>query len=57
MGVLLIVGTEKGAFLVRGDEGRARWRVEGPVFKGWKVTAAAHDARGRYYLEIGRAHV
>ncbi len=52
MGVLLIVGTEKGAFLARADEARARWRVEGPVFKGWKVTAAARDGRGRYYLGV-----
>ena len=52
MGVLLIVGTEKGAFLVRSDEARARWRVEGPVFKGWKVTAASRDPGGRYYLGV-----
>ena len=52
MGVLLIVGSEKGAFLVRADEARVRWRVEGPVFKGWRVTAVARDARGRYYLGV-----
>jgi len=52
MGVFLIVGTEKGAFLVRADDARARWRVEGPVFKGWKVTAAARDPGGRYYLGV-----
>src|SRR3970040_402058 len=50
MGVLLIVGTEKGAFLVRADDARARWRVEGPVFRGWKVTWAPRDPGGRYYL-------
>ena len=52
MGVLLIVGTEKGAFLFRSDEGRARWAIEGPVFKGWKVTTAARDGQGRYFLGV-----
>lgn len=50
--VLLIVGTDKGAFLLRADAGRARWTVEGPLFKGWTVTAAARDARGRYFLGV-----
>ena len=52
MGILLILGTEKGAFLARADEARARWRVEGPIFKGWRVTAAARDGRGRYFLGV-----
>jgi hypothetical protein len=43
--VLLIVGTDKGAFLLRSDAARARWTVEGPLFKGWKVTAVERDAR------------
>lgn len=52
MGVLLVVGTEKGAFLIRSDRARERWSIEGPVFKGWKVTTAMRDARGRYFLGV-----
>lgn len=52
MGVLLVVGTEKGAFLARSDRARERWSIEGPVFKGWKVTTAMRDARGRYFLGV-----
>src|SRR5207244_8395845 len=47
---LLIVGTDKGAFLLRSDTRRAQWTVEGPLFKGWRVTAAARDAQGRTFL-------
>ncbi len=50
MGTLLIVGTQKGAWLLRSDERRAQWQVEGPLFKGWKVTTAARDAKGRTWL-------
>lgn len=32
----LAVGTEKGAYLVDDDKGD--WRVNGPLFPGWKVT-------------------
>lgn len=53
MGTLLIVGTQKGAFLLRSDDRRAQWRVEGPLFKGWKVTAAARDAKGRTWVATG----
>jgi photosystem II stability/assembly factor-like uncharacterized protein len=47
MSTLLIVGTEKGAFLCRSKD-RASWRVEGPFFKGWKVTASARAPSGRF---------
>lgn len=50
--VLLIVGTDKGAFLLRSDAGRARWTAEGPLFRGWRVTAAMRDPRGRYFLGV-----
>ena len=52
MRVLLIVGTDKGGFVVRSDAARARWTVEGPLFKGWNVTSAARDTRGRYLLGV-----
>ena len=52
MNVLLVVGTEKGAWLVRSDESRAKWSIEGPAFKGWRVTAAARDRNGRTFLGV-----
>lgn len=50
MDVTAVVGTIKGAFLLRSDAARERWDIEGPLFKGWKVTASARDERGRTYL-------
>jgi hypothetical protein len=49
MSVCTLVGTAKGAFLLR-SENRVDWSVEGPLFKGWKVTAATRDADGRIYV-------
>lgn len=46
MSVLVIVGTEKGAFLCRSDQSRKQWDIDGPLFKGWKVTASARTAGG-----------
>jgi hypothetical protein len=48
MGVLVVVGTLKGAFLFRSNEDRSDWSVEGPLFKGWKVTAFARAEDGEY---------
>jgi photosystem II stability/assembly factor-like uncharacterized protein len=50
MGVLGIVGTDKAGFLIRSDRGRDDWRIEGPIFKGWKVTASTRDKAGRYIV-------
>ncbi len=44
--VLLLVGTMKGAFLVRSDAGRREWRIDGPHFRGEAVYALAFDQRG-----------
>jgi hypothetical protein len=46
----VIVGTAKGAFVLSPEQDRAHWKIEGPLFKGWKVTAAARDPQGRYLL-------
>lgn len=43
--VLLLVGTTKGAFLLRAKETRARWDVAGPYFHGHGVYAMAYDGR------------
>ncbi|MEM7165369.1 MAG: exo-alpha-sialidase [Planctomycetota bacterium] len=49
MSTLAIVGTVKGGFLLRSDD-RRHWDVEGPLFKGWKVTAAERTAAGDYLV-------
>jgi photosystem II stability/assembly factor-like uncharacterized protein len=47
--VLLLVGTTKGAFLLRSTGRRARWDVAGPYFHGHGVYAMAYDDRqGRH---------
>ncbi|HEV2732988.1 MAG TPA: protein kinase [Terriglobales bacterium] len=43
---LLLVGTTKGAFLLRSNAQRARWEVGGPYFHGQSVYAMAYDSRG-----------
>src|SRR6266849_3197613 len=49
--VLLLVGTTKGAFLLRSTAERSRWEVGGPYFHGHGVYAMAYDGRnGRHRL-------
>jgi serine/threonine protein kinase len=43
---LLLVGTTKGAFLLRSNSQRTRWEVGGPYFHGHAVYAMAYDDRG-----------
>ena len=45
MSVLLLAGTRKGLFLLRGDEARRSWSVEGPLLPGWEVFHAILDPR------------
>jgi serine/threonine protein kinase len=42
---LLLVGTTKGAFLLRSSGRRSRWDVAGPYFHGHAVYAMAYEAR------------
>ena len=52
--ILLLVGTMKGAFIVRADRSRARWEVGGPYFPGSAVYAMAYDGRsGRQRIWAG----
>src|ERR1700751_2152239 len=44
--VALLVGTTKGAFIVRSNGQRRRWEVGGPYFHGQSVYALAYDSRG-----------
>jgi len=49
--VLLLVGTTKGAFLLRSNRSRARWDVAGPYFHGQGIYSMAYDTRqGRHRL-------
>ena len=43
---LLLVGTTKGAFILRSNPKRTRWEVGGPYFHGHAVYAMAYDNRG-----------
>jgi photosystem II stability/assembly factor-like uncharacterized protein len=45
MGVLALVGTRKGLFLLTADDGRDSWRAEGPLLDGWSVYHAIVDER------------
>jgi len=52
--VLLLVGTMKGAFLLRSDARRETWDLGGPYFPGTAVYALAYDGRaGRNRLWAG----
>ena len=42
---LLLVGTMKGAFLLRSNRERGKWEVGGPYFPGQAVYAMAYDDR------------
>jgi len=50
MGVAVVVGTKKGAAILRSDT-RENWSAEFAL-KGWNVTASARDEGGRYYAAI-----
>lgn len=52
--VLLLVGTMKGAFLLRADPRRETWEMGGPYFPGSAVYAMAYDGRdGRHRIWAG----
>lgn len=43
--VLLLIGTMKGAFILRSDSSRDDWDIGGPYFPGRAIYAMAHDKR------------
>jgi serine/threonine protein kinase len=48
---LLLVGTTKGAFIIRSSVQRRRWEIGGPYFHGHSVYAMAYDGRaGRHRI-------
>jgi hypothetical protein len=44
--VILSVGTKRGLFLLESGTARRRWKVTGPLLKGWQVPYAMIDTRG-----------
>jgi photosystem II stability/assembly factor-like uncharacterized protein len=50
MTIRVLAGTDKGAFVLTADDDRSSWSIEGPLFKGWKVTAATRGADGRFVV-------
>ena len=52
MGVDLLVGTQKGALILRSDSLDGGWRHEPLRLKGWLVTSFARDAAGRTYAGV-----
>jgi photosystem II stability/assembly factor-like uncharacterized protein len=48
---VVIVGTNKGAFIYRGGKSRRDWSISGPHLAGWEVSAAHLDSHtGRIIL-------
>ncbi|NNF44822.1 MAG: exo-alpha-sialidase [Phycisphaerales bacterium] len=47
MGTTAVIGTAKGGFILRSDD-RRTWSVEGPLFKGWKLTTTSRTPAGTY---------
>ncbi len=43
--VMVMIGTEKGAFLLRSDARREKWEITGPLLPGWKVGHLILDTR------------
>jgi photosystem II stability/assembly factor-like uncharacterized protein len=43
--MLASIGTRKGLFLLRGDDERRDWSLEGPLLTGWEVFHALLDPR------------
>jgi len=52
MSVAVIVGTDKGAAVLRSDEARRRWDVDALQLPGWRVTASTRDQQGRFYVAV-----
>lgn len=44
---LLLIGTMKGAFVLRSDATRKKWEVGGPYFPGRAIYAMAYDGRDK----------
>lgn len=47
---VVIVGTNKGAFIYKGDKSRREWAISAPHMPGWEVSALHLDPGGRIFL-------
>ncbi len=57
--VLLLVGTMKGAFVLRSDSTRKDWEIGGPYFPGRPIYAMAYDdreGRKRLWSAVNSSH-
>jgi photosystem II stability/assembly factor-like uncharacterized protein len=57
--VLLLVGTMKGAFILRSNSARTTWEVGGPYFPGRAIYAFAYDdrnGRSRLWAAVNSPH-
>jgi photosystem II stability/assembly factor-like uncharacterized protein len=45
MAGMILAGTRKGLFLLRGDDGRGSWTLEEPTLEGWEIFHAMQDPR------------
>jgi photosystem II stability/assembly factor-like uncharacterized protein len=57
--VLMMIGTMKGAFLLRSDKARKNWEVGGPYFPGRAIYALAYDdrnGRNRLWAAVNSPH-
>lgn len=50
--VVLSVGTKRGLFLMESGSGRQRWKITGPLLKGWPIYHALIDTRGTPRLHV-----
>ena len=52
MSVCVLIGTAKGALILRSDSKRQSWSSNGLHLRGWLVTSFTRDRSGRYYAAV-----
>lgn len=55
MGVLLLIGTRKGAFIAKSDAARKAWTMTGPILEGNEVNHLAIDRKTRRMFLAGKS--
>lgn len=55
--VLLSVGTKRGLFLLESGGSRRRFKITGPLLKGWSVPYAVVDTRGEPRLHAAASSI
>ncbi|MDW8261429.1 MAG: hypothetical protein RMJ35_02790, partial [Phycisphaerales bacterium] len=54
--ILVMVGTQKGAFFYVSDENRTEWQLSGPFLSGWSVDALLGEGLGRRRIWAATSH-